>query len=212
MLPYPDQSLVKRRPKRRRPILQSTMARSRKVPSKPSPKWKRRVTSVEPLPQWLGISRLGQDKIDLLYYHSAVMFAFSSAGKDGDVKSDEAEAVIYTPHGITPDDLKPVATTEPPIRILALMHGLHDVRIGPLLNLGAYDGLKVQRLTHSKYWVGTHDEVKRGGGLVSWSLKRQAYTVKDVIEMEIQENGDVDDSLTDVHFAEPEHGESLLFE
>lgn len=169
-----------------------------------------RVTSVEPLPQWLGISRLGQDKIDLLYYHSAVMFAFYSAGKDGDVKSDEAEAVIFTPHGITPDDLKPVATTKLPIRILALMHGLHDVCIGPQLNLGAYNGPKVQRLTHSKYWVGTHDKVKRGGGLVSWFLKRQAYTVKDVIEKEIQENGDVDDNLTDVHFAELENGESLL--
>jgi hypothetical protein len=170
-----------------------------------------RVTSVEPLPPWLGISRLGQDKVDLLYYHSAVMFAFCGAGEDGSDEAEEAEAVIYTPHGITPEDLKPVATAEPPIRTLALLHGLHDVRIGPQLNLGAHNGLKVQRLTKSKYWVGTHDEVKRGGGLVSWVLKRQVYTVKDAIEKEI-ENSDVDNSLTNVHFAELGNGESLLLE
>jgi hypothetical protein len=171
-----------------------------------------RVTSVEPLLLWLGISRLGQDKVDLLYYHSAVMIAFCGAGKDGIDEAGEAEAVIYTPHGITPEDLKPVATTEPPIRTLALLHGLHDVRIGPRLNLGAHNGLKVQRLTKAKYWVGTHDEVKRGGGRVSWFLKRQVYTVREAIEKEIEENGDADDSLTDVHFAELGNGESLLLE
>lgn len=172
-----------------------------------------RVMSVETLPPWLGISRLGQDKVDLLYYHSAVMIAFCGAGEDGNDEAGEAEAVIYTPHGITPEDLKPVATAEPPIRTLALLHGLHDVRIGRQLNLGAHNGLKVQRLTKAKYWVGTHDEVKRGGGIVSWFLKRQVYTVKDAMEQEIQETGqDVDDSLTDVHFAELGNGESLLLE
>jgi hypothetical protein len=173
----------------------------------------RRVTPVEPLPPWLRISRLGQDKVDLLYYHSAVMIAFCGAGEDENYEAEEVEAVIYTPHGITPEDLKPVATAEPPIRTLALLHGLHDVRIGPQLNLGAHNGLKVQRLTKAKYWVGTHDEVKRGGGIVSWFLKRHVYTVKDAIEQEVQEIGqDVDDSMTDVHFAELGNGESLLLE
>jgi hypothetical protein len=173
----------------------------------------RRVTPVEPLPPWLRISRLGQDKVDLLYYHSAVMIAFCGAGEDENYEAEEVEAIIYTPHGITPEDLKPVATAEPPIRTLALLHGLHDVRIGPQLNLGAHNGLKVQRLTKAKYWVGTHDEVKRGGGIVSWLLKRYVYTVKDAIEQEVQEIGqDVDDSMTDVHFAELGNGESLLLE
>jgi hypothetical protein len=140
------------------------------------------------------------------------MFAFCDVGKDGNEETGQAEAVVYTPHGITPEDLKPVVMARPPIRTLALLHGLHDVRIGPQLNLGAHNELKVQRLTHSKYWVGTHDEVKRGGGIVSWFLKRQLYTVKDAIEKEIQENGDVDDSLTNVHFAELGNGESLLLE
>lgn len=93
-----------------------------------------RVASIEPLPSWLGISRLGQDKIDLLYYHSAVMFAFGGSGKDRNTDIEKAEAVIYTPRGITPEDLKPIATAEPPIQTLAQMHGLHDVRIGPQLN------------------------------------------------------------------------------
>ncbi len=171
-----------------------------------------RITSVEPLPPWVGISRLGQDKIDLLYYHSAVMFAYCDAGEDGNGEIDEAEAIIYTPHGIAPEDLMPLATAEPPIRTLALLHGLHDIRLGPRLNLGAHNGLKVNKLTHAKYWIGTHDEVKRGGGLVSWFLKRRVYTVNEAIEKEIQENGDVDESLTNVYFAELGNGESLILE
>jgi hypothetical protein len=109
-----------------------------------------RVTSVELLPHWLGISRLEQDKVDLLYYHSAVMIAFCGASKDGSDVVGEAEAIIYTTHGITTEDLIPIATAEPPIRTLALLHGLHEIRIGPQLNLGAHNGLKVQRLTNAK--------------------------------------------------------------
>jgi hypothetical protein len=41
-------------------------------------------------------------------------------------------------------------------------------------------------------------------------LTRQVYTVKKAIEKEIEENGDVDDSLADVCFAELGNGESLL--
>lgn len=53
----------------------------------------------------------------------------------------------------------------------------------------------MQRLTKAKYWVGKHDEVKRGGGLVSWFLKRQAYSVKEALEKEIQERGKVEYSF-----------------
>lgn len=57
------------------------------------------------------------------------MFAFSGAVNDVGDEDEEAEAVIYTRHGITPEDLKPVAMAEP-IRTQALLHGLHDIRIG----------------------------------------------------------------------------------
>jgi hypothetical protein len=41
-------------------------------------------------------------------------------------------------------------------------------------------------------------------------LTRQVYTVKEAVEKGIEENGDVDDSLADAHFAELGNGESLL--
>src|SRR5271163_2439233 len=72
--------------------------------------------------------------------------------------------VIYTPHGISPTDLELVAKAEPRIQTLCLLHGLHDIKLGAQLNMGAHNGLKVQRLLRAKYWIGTHDEIKKGGG------------------------------------------------
>src|SRR6266487_2830802 len=81
------------------------------------------------------------------------------------------QSSTYSPHGITPSDLDAVATSSPPIHILTLFHGLHDINLrAAQLNLGAHNGLKVQRMTRAKYWIGTHDEVKRGRGIVSWFL------------------------------------------
>ncbi|KAF4610386.1 hypothetical protein G7Y89_g15734 [Cudoniella acicularis] len=117
-----------------------------------------RTSSTKPLPEWIGISRVAYPGNDLLYYHSAVMIAFS-----GDANED-AEAVIYTPHGISPADMAPVSKAKPSIKTLALLHGLQDISLGAQLNMGAHNGLKVHRLLGAKYWIGTHDEVKKGGG------------------------------------------------
>jgi len=138
------------------------------------------------------------------------MIAFSSSSGIGKDAGAAAEAVIYTPHGITIDDLRPLSVAKPPVRTLALLHGLHDIRLGKggQLNLGAHNGLKAQRLTHARYWVGTHDEVKRGGGLVSWFLKRDVLTVKDALENEVVKEG----RETDVNFVELANGESLVLE
>lgn len=86
--------------------------------------------------------------VDLLYYPSAVMITFpgSTRNETGDYGEDIAEAVIYTPHGIDPGDLTVVETAKPPIRTLALSHGLQDISLPRAqLNQGAHNGLKVQR-------------------------------------------------------------------
>jgi hypothetical protein len=169
-----------------------------------------RPSSVSALPNWLGISRVAYPGADLLYYHSAVMVAFTS-------NAEEAEAVIYTPHGISPDDVKPVAEAKPEIKTLALLHGLQDIKLGAQLNMGAHNGLKVQRLLRSKYWIGTHDEVKKGGGIVSWFLDRKMISLKDAVEREKEERGnDLKgselESLAEVKFEELGNGESLILE
>ncbi|PVH72716.1 hypothetical protein DL98DRAFT_432649 [Cadophora sp. DSE1049] len=171
-------------------------------------------SSCGPLPEWVGVSRVAYPGQDLLYYHSAVMVTFPSSDDEGDGK---AEAVIYTPHGISPSDLAPVANANPEIKTLALLHGLQDISLGAQLNMGAHNGLKVQRLLGAKYWVGTHDEVKRGGGIVSWFLVRKTISLKEAIEREKEERGEelrgsVVEGLKEVRFEELGNGESLVLE
>lgn len=166
----------------------------------------------ESLPEWIGISRVAYAGSDLLYYHAAIMICFT--GSDEEV----AEAVIYTPHGISPTDLAPVASASPPVKTLALLHGLQDISLTRAqLNMGAHNGLKAQRLLGAKYWIGTHDEVKKGGGIVSWFLDRKAITLDEAIEQEKEEHegsleGSNLESLAEVRFEALANGESLILE
>jgi len=152
------------------------------------------------LPPWLGIGRVITAG-NALYYHSAVVVAFDlgySAGPAARTRSRRksepsgrgAEAVVYSPHGIHAPDLECVAGSG--LSTVALLHGLHDVRIWMTaqLNLGALNGIKAARTSGAKYWVATHDEQKRGGGLVSWFLQRTVYTLRDAVEAEEAKSDD----------------------
>jgi hypothetical protein len=63
---------------------------------------------------------------------------------------------------------------------------LHDVSIAlsKQLNLGAHNALKAQRMLNAKYWAGTHDEAKIGGGLIAPFLRRKAYSILDALGKE----------------------------
>ncbi|KAK8080348.1 hypothetical protein PG997_008166 [Apiospora hydei] len=133
----------------------------------------RKVLSVSPLPDWVGIGRVITAG-NALYYHSAIMIAFKTAGTDkteeNNVQPDSttaaAAAVIYSPHGIKASDLASVKSAG--IETRALLHGLHDVRIWMTkqLNLGALNGLEAVRASGAKYWIATHDEEKKGADAV----------------------------------------------
>ncbi|KAI4129900.1 MAG: hypothetical protein LQ347_003585 [Umbilicaria vellea] len=178
-----------------------------------------RNTSTEPLPHWLGVSRLVTDT-DALHLHSAILITFNIDANAGgrDVTGNEAaEAIIYTPHGISANGLRHLPSAQPPLNVLALLHGLHDISISitKQLNLGAYNGLRAQRMCNAKYWVGTHDEVKRAGGIIAPFLRRKVLTVEQAIEKERVENGKIPDdsqlaAVRGVQFAELRSGESLL--
>ncbi|KAH7065599.1 hypothetical protein B0J12DRAFT_707033 [Macrophomina phaseolina] len=221
------------------------------------PDW--RAASIPPLPEWLSIARLQEDA-DNLYYHSALVFSFtitpgpSSAqttsnrstrsrrtaalpngwipDEGGDQADDDAaECVIYTPHGVRPQALDPIVAASPPLSVLALIHGLHDVAIDagfwwernrdkqPLsqLNLGGANGVRVQRVTRAKYWVGTHDEVKWGSGLVNWFLRRKVVSLEEAVRaererlVEEEEKEEEEKGLLDgVRFEEVGNGESRV--
>ena len=175
-----------------------------------------RSTAVTGLPSWIGISKIGK-KRDVAYLHWALLLTFDLSGtSSGD---GTAEAIIYTPHGIVPEDVEPIAEAQPSVETLVLLHGLHSVTISGAaqLNLGAHNGLKVQQVSKAKYWTGTHDEVKDGGGLISSLIRRKQLNIEDAIEKERVEKGYAADSdavmrLKDVRFTDLGSGESLLLE
>ena len=138
-----------------------------------------------PLPPDIVIGRL-QKEGDGLYYHSAVVVAWQDAGspsskeKNSEIAHPPGSCIIYTPHGISPSALSPIHA----LNTLALLHGLHDVRLDwrQQLNLGAHNGLAAQKTLRAKYWVGTHDEVKPGRGVVSWFLRRKVISVEEAVK------------------------------
>lgn len=190
--------------------------------------------SLPPLPDWVAIGKLVNEK-DALYYHSAMLITFDckdkprrkwsarySNGDLGDYHDREsvAEAVIYTPHGIEAPALEVLSLAKPRIETLSLLHGLHDVAISiQQLNMGAHNGLKAQRLLKPRYWLGTHDEVKKGAGLVNWFLRRKVIQLADALTFE-QEHESMNHSelatlrktrpLEDVHFLDLGNGESIV--
>lgn len=126
------------------------------------------------LPPWLRIGRIITPN-NSLYYHSAVIIAFDLSL----TSTSEAEAIVYSPHGIEASDLSFLATKSSSLSTLALLHGLHDVSImyAKQLNLGGLNGIDAVRASGAKYWIATHDEIKKGGGIIAPLLMRTQYTV-----------------------------------
>lgn len=140
-------------------------------------------TSIQPLPSWIGISRMASKSYDLAHYHSAVLVSYLATPNTG------AQTIIYTPHGIPSSSLSLEQLTSSGITsVTALLHGLDEVWnpwwLGGKLNLGAQNGLEAVRKTKAKYWIGTHDEVKKGGGFVARVLKRRIWGVEDIMKLD----------------------------
>ncbi|KAL8359400.1 hypothetical protein RB601_007871 [Gaeumannomyces tritici] len=162
------------------------------------------------LPPWLGVGRVVTPG-NSLYYHSAIMIVFDAF--DPETPSNkEAEAILYSPHGIEAGDLGFLPSVG--LKTLALLHGMHDVRIWMTkqLNLGAHNGLRAVRASGARYWVATHDEVKVGAGLINWLLQRTAYTLKDAVEAEEARLRDTngEEAVGDYQFIELASGDALM--
>ncbi|KUI53018.1 hypothetical protein VP1G_00538 [Cytospora mali] len=182
-----------------------------------TPEWQESlIDQTGALPLWLGIGRVITQG-NALYYHSAVMIAFdlgyspnqqATRSKDN-TPQRQSEAVIYSPHGIKGSDLECLKSAG--IKTLALLHGLHDVRIWltAQLNLGALNGIQAVRASGAKYWIATHDEAKRGGGFISWLLRRTTYSLRDVVEAE-KAKGAEDEDNTGYVFIELGSGDGLV--
>ncbi|KAI0970708.1 hypothetical protein F4678DRAFT_116035 [Xylaria arbuscula] len=165
----------------------------------------RAALSRAPLPPWVGVGRVVTPG-NALYYHSALIVAWASA--------EEAYSVIYSPHGIEPGALAGVKDAG--LRTLALLHGLDDIRLWMTkqLNLGAVNGVAAAREAGAKYWVATHDEVKKGGGFVSLLLRRTKWSVTDAVRREGEKGaakgGEDDNEVAGYEFVELGSGDGLV--
>jgi hypothetical protein len=72
-----------------------------------------------------------------------------------------------------------------------------------------------QRILRAKYWVATHDEIKKGGGLIAWFLRRKIWTLEDALkEARAEVNGsalDIDE-FEGVKLEDVGNGESRVLE
>lgn len=136
------------------------------------------------LPSWLRISRLITPG-NSLYYHSALILAFNLEQPLSDASEPSSsvlgEAVVYSPHGISATDVAALPTCS--LSTLAMLHGLHDVRLFMMkqLNLGALNAIEAVQACGAQYWVGTHDEEKTGKGLIAPLLRRTRYTLRQAL-------------------------------
>lgn len=168
-----------------------------------------RDTRLSVIPEWLGIGCLTQKK-DVQGIHKGIVVSFTSTGLE------QAEAIIYTPHGIFVDEMAFLTSREPALRILALIHGLLNVKVGLSwigymdANLGAHNGLKLQRMLDAKHWVATHDESKIEKGLTSWILTQNPITLEQALEREKEEARGEERDFGSPNFFPVGNGESLV--
>ncbi|KAI0447659.1 hypothetical protein F4803DRAFT_272345 [Xylaria telfairii] len=169
----------------------------------------REALSCAPLPPWVGVGRVVTPG-NALYYHSALIVAWAASAPEESANS--GDAIIYSPHGIEPEALSGIQTTK--LKTLALLHGLHDIRLRMTkqLNLGAVNGVAAARESGAKYWVATHDEVKKGGGFVSLLLQRTAWSVTEAVKREGQKRSanKTEDSKDGYEFVELGSGDGLV--
>jgi hypothetical protein len=69
----------------------------------------------------------------------------------------------------------------------------------------------------ARYWVSTHDEVKKGGGLVGWFLRRKVLSLEEALKEEESrvngvEGGVKKGRIEDIRFEEVGNGESRVLE
>jgi hypothetical protein len=168
-----------------------------------------RETRLPFLPDFVGIGSLTQTN-DFQGIHKGLVISFNSTGLE------HAEAIVYTPHGIPVEQMTFLTSREPELRVLALIHGLLNVRVGlswigfSEANLGGHNGLKLQRLLQARYWVGTHDEAKIEKGLTSWMLTQNPITLEQALQREREEAEDAEAERGDPNWHPIGNGGSLV--
>jgi hypothetical protein len=168
------------------------------------------------LPDDISISML-QDKTNYSNLHWGQVVAFKTPQIDVPT-SDQIECVYYTAHGTPAKDITPLANANPPINVLALLHGRLRVDVGFVrpfyftANMGSHNGLAVSRKIKSKYWIPTHDEEKVEQGFTKYMLMcHDRIPIEDAAAACAKETGENQaDILKAANFHEVGNGRSMV--
>ena len=170
-----------------------------------------RSSSIGSLPAWLGVFELApREESASLHCALAVTFDTENGTKTRHSKYPEgfAEAVLYSPHGILPMHVQPLLNAAPPINPLAILHGMDEIgALGQKIGLGARNGLLIQKMCNAKYFLPTHDEVKKAGGIFAPFLRRKVWTIGQIIS-----EGDANEKSCKTNYINIRCGESILLE
>lgn len=102
----------------------------------------------------------------------------------------DPELIFYSPHSIYTADALLLQHANPPLKTLAMLHGLdYTWFVGLNGGLGAHQGLKLWREMGQKYWVKTHDEAHEMTGVPRWIVYRYGITIEEALEKEREETG-----------------------
>ncbi|KAF6817861.1 hypothetical protein CPLU01_13482 [Colletotrichum plurivorum] len=136
------------------------------------------------MPDWLHVFRLPDDGGVMPYLYNGTVIGFK--GADG-----KEEMIMYSPHGIDAEVVAAARDAKPGVDVLAMVHPLHRSGFPENggITLGVVNGLKVERRTGAKYWLGTHDDKIEYAGLISWVIKSRRLTLDYGLEEEAKETG-----------------------
>ncbi|KAI0098304.1 hypothetical protein GGR51DRAFT_432429 [Nemania sp. FL0031] len=174
-----------------------------------------------PLPSWVGLGHVVTPG-NALYYHSALVVAWGRSNSNSNpastspAQTSTGDAIIYTPHGISPESLSGIQSTG--LRTLVLLHGLDEGKLAWMkqLSLGGVNGVAAARACGAKYWIATHDEPKKGGGVVQWLLKFTRWSLADAVERDRQNSAgkgvEGDEQVAGYEFVELGSGDGLVLE
>jgi hypothetical protein len=113
--------------------------------------------------------------------------------KDGGV-GNEAESLIYSPHGLYVKQVESIAQANPKIKTSAMLYTTKEIYswLYGYATLGSFRGLNTMRELKARYWIPTHDEEVSSTGFMAWSgmMKVRWITLEEAFTHEENEIGE----------------------
>ena len=100
-------------------------------------------------------------------------------------------SVLYSPHGVLYDAIKPWASTvlvnKAALPLSALIHAFTQVDVpwymGGNMTTGYPGGLSIAKNLLPKYWIGAHDEEKKCSGFAARKIWRTHFAIEEIKDM-----------------------------